>query len=371
MTNKRGYNPNMALPVFLRKIDWVLTGLVTAILALGMATFYAMGPESHGIFLRHGLFVAIGLLTMLLVSFFDYRVFKNSSKPALILYGFAVILLGLALASREIRGSSAWLEFAGFQFEPSEFAKLALLILLAKYFSQKHIEIYRMHHLLASGAYVAIPLLLTLLQPDLGSVIVYAALFIAMLLFAGIKRKHLFAIGMLGIVMISMGWFAVLKPYQKTRIVSFINPYLDPRGSGYNTIQSKITFGSGRWTGTYFSERQKTTPVLVPEPYTDFTFATFAQKFGFLGVAVLMILILLLVIRIGSIATRTDNNFAKLFSLGYLTVLLTHVVVNGGMNLGILPITGIPFPFISHGGSHMVTMLAGLGIIQSIRAHSR
>lgn len=360
----------MRLPLFFRKFDWILVVLIAAMLSLGLLTFYAMGPDSHGVLVRHAIFIAVGLAVMFAVAAIDYRIFKNHYAPAMILYGIAVLMLGLALASHEIRGSSAWLRFFGFQFEPSEFAKLALLIVLAKYFSQKHIEIYRTHHIIVSGIYVAIPLLLTFLQPDLGSVIVYVALWVAMLLFAGIKRRHLLAIGMLGVLAFSLGWLLVLKPYQKDRIVSFINPYLDARGTGYNTIQSQVTFGSGRWLGTYFTGRGDTTPVLVPEPYTDFTFATFAQKFGFVGILVLIFLLILLIARIGSIGLRANNNFAKLFSLGFLTILVTHVMVNGGMNIGILPITGIPFPLLSHGGSHLVTLMAGFGIMQSIRARS-
>ncbi len=356
----------MALPVFLRKFDWVLTSIILGIMALGLATFFAMGPNSHAIFVRHALFVGLGLLVMLGVSFFDYRIFKNYTLPAILPYALALILLALALASREIRGSSAWLEIGGFQFEPSEFAKLALLILFAKYFSQKHSEMHRISPILISGIYVSIPLLLTLLQPDLGSVIVYSTLWIAMLLFAGVQKKHLLGIFMIGVITVSLGWFLVLKPYQKSRIVSFINPQNDPRGSGYNTIQSRITLGSGGLFGTYPTGNHEKIPVVVPEPYTDFTFAAFAQKFGFLGVSVLLITLILFCIKIGKIATSSRNNFGRLFCWGYLVIIFTHVIINAGMNVGLLPITGIPFPFVSHGGSHLVTIMAGLGIIQSI-----
>ena len=228
---------------------------------------------------------------------------------------------------------------------------------------------YRAHHIFVSGAYLAVPLVLTLLQPDIGSVLVYMALWIAMLLFAGIKRSHFLAIMMIGVVAASISWLVVLRPYQKTRIVSFINPYEDARGSGYHTIQTRITFGSGGLWGTYLTDRSDI-PVLVPEPYTDFTFATYAQKFGFVGVIVLLGLFIALMLRVGSIARRANNNFAKLFSLGLLTIIFTHVLINGGMNLGILPITGIPFPFLSHGGSHLVTLMAGLGVLQSIKMRS-
>lgn len=350
-----------------RKIDWVLMGVTGLLLASGLATFFAMGPDSHGIFVRHAGLIVIGIVVLVGVSLIDYRIFRHSSIPALTLYIATIFMLALALAEQKIRGSSAWLDVWGFRFEPSEFAKLALLILLAKYFSQKHVEIYRAKHLIVSGIYVAIPTLLTLLQPDLGSVIVYVVLWIVMLLAAGIKRRHLLAILMLGTVCASLGWFFVLKPYQKDRIVAFVNPYLDPHGTGYNTIQSKITFGSGRWVGTYFSATRSKLPVLVPEPYTDFTFATYAQKFGLLGVFVLLGLLALLFLRIGAIVGRAPNNFAKLFGIGYLAIIGIHIVINGGMNVGILPITGIPFPFLSHGGSHLVTIMAGLGLIQGMK----
>ncbi|OGN29190.1 MAG: hypothetical protein A3A33_02940 [Candidatus Yanofskybacteria bacterium RIFCSPLOWO2_01_FULL_49_25] len=355
---------------FVRKFDWVLIGTVLVILGLGLITFWNIGADGARIAQRQMIFIVLGLAVMFVFSFFDYRVFKNYSRPALILYFVALALLSFALATHEIRGASSWLVFFGFRFEPAEFAKLALLILLAKYFSQKHVEIYRSHHIIVSGIYVAIPTVLTLLQPDLGSVIVYLALWLGILLYAGIKRRHLLAILMIGVVVVAVGWFAVLKPYQKDRIVSFANPYLDPRGTGYSTIQSRVTFGSGQITGTLLSSENKNAPVLVPEPYTDFTFASYAQKFGFVGVAILLGLFFVLIYRIGSIGSRADHNFAKLFTLGLITILFVHVVINGGMNMGILPITGIPFPFLSHGGSHLVTLMAALGIVESIRLRS-
>jgi rod shape determining protein RodA len=308
---------------------------------------------------------------MIAVSFFDYRILKNFSSTSIIIYLVAVILLLTALASKEIRGVSSWIIFRNLTFEPSEFAKLAVLVLLAKYFSQKHVEIYRAHHILASGLYVLLPATLTLVQPDLGSTLVFFVLWLAALLFAGIKRKHLLIIIMVGVVVSSFAWFFALRPYQKDRIISFINPYLDPRGSGYNTLQSRITLGSGQLWGTIFSNKGAVSPVLVPEPYNDFIFSAFARKFGFAGVITLFSLFAIFMLRVGSIAIKTDNNFAKLFSLGFLVIIFAHVFINAGMNLGVLPITGIPFSFLSYGGSHLVTLMLGLGIIQSIKRHSR
>ena len=361
----------MLLPSFFRKFDWVLLGIAAAIVILGVATFWGIGAKSSDFVQRQIIFLILGIVIMIAVSFFDYRIFKNFTSASIAIYLITIGLLFFALASKEIRGVSSWIIFKNFTLEPSELAKLAVLILLAKYFSQKHVEIYRTPHILASGFYVLLPAALTLVQPDLGSTIIFIVLWLAMLLLSGIKRKHLLVILMAGMVLSSLAWFFALKPYQKDRVVSFINPYLDPHGSGYNTLQSRITFGSGRLTGIVFDKQRASSPVLVPEPYNDFAFSAFARKFGFAGVMVLFSLFFALMFRIGSIAARTDNNFAKLFSLGFMVIIFTHIFINAGMNLGLLPITGIPFSFLSYGGSHLTTLMLGLGIVQSIKLHSR
>lgn len=361
----------MPLPSFFRKFDWFLLGIVTAIVVLGIVTFWGIGAKSSFFVQRQIIFLILGIGIMIAVSFLDYRILKNFSSASIALYLIAIILLLFALASREIRGVSSWIIFKNLTFEPSEFAKLAVLILLAKYFSQKHVEIYRAHHLLASGLYVSIPAVLTLIQPDLGSMLVFVVLWLTILLFAGIKRKHLLIILMIGAITCSISWLFALKPYQKDRIASFVNPYLDPRGSGYNALQARIAIGSGQLWGTIFAKQRSSFTILVPEPYGDFAFSIFARKFGFIGVGVLFSLFAILMFRIGSIAAKTDNNFAKLFSLGFLVIVFTHIFINAGMNLGILPITGIPFSFLSYGGSHLVTLMIGLGIIQSIKINSR
>ncbi|MBI4120215.1 MAG: FtsW/RodA/SpoVE family cell cycle protein [Parcubacteria group bacterium] len=357
----------MSWSVFLRKFDWVLLGIVLAILALGIGAFYQSGAQADQIVARQITFVVLGTVLALAISLFDYRIFKNYSLPSILVYLLAAVFLVLALDSSAVRGSRSWVFLAGYGFQPSEFAKLALLILLAKYFSQKHVEIYRAHHILTSGVYAAIPAALTLLQPDFGSMMVFAALWLAMLLFSGIKRRHLLTILMLGLIIFSFAWFLAFKPYQKSRVVSFVNPYLDPRGIGYSAIQAQTAFGSGRFMGTVFDKDNGNLAVLVPEHYTDFAFAAFGQKFGFGGVSLLVLLFAVLVSRISSIALRANNNFAKLFCLGLITLIFVHVFLNAGMNLGVLPIAGIPFSFLSYGGSHLITLMIGLGLVESIR----
>ncbi|HEY4506990.1 MAG TPA: FtsW/RodA/SpoVE family cell cycle protein [Candidatus Paceibacterota bacterium] len=356
----------MSLISSLKKLDWTLTAIVVAIIGLGIFSFHEIGSRSPEFMTRQTVFLGLGIIAMIVFSFFDYRILKNLSSASIIIYLIAIVLLIAALASKEIRGVSSWIILGGLTFEPAEFGKMAILILLAKYFSQKHVEIYRVSHILASFVYFLLPAGLTMLQPDLGSVIVYFFIWLGMLLFAGIKRNHLLIIFMTGVVVATIGWFLILKPYQQTRITSFINPYLDPRGSGYNTIQSKVTFGSGKWIGIAF-DRSVSQKAIVPEPYNDFALANFARKFGLAGIALLFSLLIALMFRIGSIAARADNNFAKLFSLGFMTIIFAHVIINAGVNLGLLPITGIPFSFLSYGGSHLLILMVGLGIIQNIK----
>jgi len=352
---------------WLKSFDWKLFALVLAILLLGCFTFYLIDPDDHQLALKQLLFVGIGAVLMVVVSLFDYRIFKNTPYTSLIFYFVTMLILGITLFSSEIRGARSWINIFGLQFEPTEIVKLALLILMAKYFSRKHIEIYRANHVFISGLYTLVPAGITFFQSDLGSMMVLVGIWISMLLFSGINKKHLLAILMIGVIIISISWFLVLKPYQKDRLLSFVDPYLDPYGSGYHTIQSRITLGSGQWTGTFMSGREETTPVLVPEPYTDFVFAAYAQKYGFLGVVVLLTLIVLIMVRIGSIAANTNNNFSKLYCLGFMSIIVVHILINAGMNLGLFPITGIPFPFLSHGGSFLLTLMIGLGLIQSIK----
>ncbi|MFH1769686.1 MAG: FtsW/RodA/SpoVE family cell cycle protein [Parcubacteria group bacterium] len=350
-----------------KKFDWPLLMVTLILSGISIATFYLIDPSYNEIITRQIVLVSIGILAFIGFSFFDYRIFKNNSLPSILFYVITVGLLLLTLTSPEIRGARAWTTVLGLRFEPSEIAKLAVLILLAKYFSQKHVEIYRTPHILASGIYAGIPAVITFLQSDLGSMIVFIALWLGMLTFSGINKKHLLAILMIGVVLASLAWFVVLQDYQKQRLASFIDPYLDPLESGYSTIQAKTTLGSGMLMGTLLGGREDSALITVPEPHTDFAFAALAQKFGFIGVIAVLGLLGFLLLRIGSITIGANNNFAKLYGLGLMMIIFIHIIINVGMNLGVMPITGIPLPFLSYGGSHLITLMIGLGLIQSIK----
>src|SRR3989344_1614575 len=206
------------------------------------------GIEGFGsIFIKHAVFMAIGLGVMTLLSFFNYRYLKNYSLPVLLFYFFSILLLILTFYSRSVRGVNAWIVLGQFTFEPAELAKLMLIIIMAKYFSQRHIHINQFRHVLISGIYFGIPVLIILAQPDLGSAIIFSLIWISILAAIGISKSHFFLLIILAIVVSYGSWMFVLKPYQKDRLFTFINPGNDPRGSGYNLIQSKIAIGSGYW----------------------------------------------------------------------------------------------------------------------------
>ncbi len=333
-------------------------------------TIFGIGPAAKSFFERQFLFLAVATGLIFLISSFDYRILKNYSPVSVALYLVAVVFLLFSLWSSTVRGIRAWITFGPFQVEPSEFAKLAVIILLAKYFSQKHIEIYKAHHIIASGLYVGLPAFLVLIQPDLGSAFIFFAIWLSMLLAIGIKRRHLLMIITAAVVLGAVAWFSFLAPYQKARISSFINPYLDPRGEGYSIIQSRIAVGSGWWWGNGLGHGTQARFGYLPEAHTDFAFASYAEQFGFLGLGGLFLVLGTFLFRIGKIGFGARNNFAKLFSIGLIAFIFSHVIINAGMNMGLLPITGIPFPFLSYGGSFLIAISLGIGLLESIRIRS-
>ena len=218
-----------------------------------------------------------------------------------------------------------------------------------------------------SFAYVAIPCVLVLLQPDLGSAFIIFALWLALMFFAGISKRPITLLFASGALVSWLSWTWLLQTYQKERIISFLNPYSDPQGSGYNAIQSMIAVGDGGWFGKGLGYGSQVQLGFLPEAHTDFMFASVAEEFGFAGVAIIFLLAGILMWRIASIALSTDNNFARLFCVGIILLISIQMIVNMGMNIGLMPVIGITFPFLSYGGSSLVSLFLGLGLVQSIK----
>jgi rod shape determining protein RodA len=346
--------------------------LVWSIVALGIISalnLYGIGGADHTLFRRQLVIVALGIVVMLVVSTTNYRYLKNWTVPVLGFYGLSVALLASTLWFTEIRNIRAWVVVGGFQFEPSELVKLALVILLAKYFSQRHVHIRQFRHIVVSGIYIGIPAAIVLLQPDLGSAAIIGIVWLAMLLSVGINRRHLFLLASVFLIGAYLSWIWALAPYQKDRILAFVDPYRDPSGYGYHIIQSQTAIGAGGILGQGLGDGSQATLGYLPEPYNDFAFAALVEQFGFAGAALAIGLALMVVWRILHIGRASANNFARLFCIGVASVIAAHVFISTSVNIGLLPITGIPFSFLSYGGSHLLSLSVALGIVQSIARH--
>lgn len=353
---------------YFREVDLPLFATVVAISLFSALNIYGIA-EFGQFFTKQIIFVVMGLVIMILFSFFNYRYLKNYSFPVLFLYFISIALLLLTFYSRSVRGVNAWIVFGQFTFEPAELAKLMLIVLMAKYFSQRHVHINQFKHVFISGIYYGVPVLIILAQPDLGSAIIFSLIWISILVAIGINKKHLFLLVVLAIVASIGSWMFVLKSYQKDRFLTFVNPNSDPRGSGYNLIQSKIAIGSGFWFGSGLGRGSQTILGFLPESHNDFVFAATAEQFGFVGIGLIMAAILFIVYRILGIGRAVISNFGKIFSIGMAIFILSHTLIGASVNIGLMPITGIPFPFLSYGGSYFISIMSGLGILQSIKRY--
>ncbi len=307
---------------------------------------------------------------MVAVSFFDWREFRENPYFILALYFLCILsLLGLFFFAPEIRGVKSWYKIGPVSFNPIEFTKIVLIILLAKYFSMRHIEMYRLKHILLSGFYILLPVVLIFPQPDLGSIIILIILWIGVLIISGIKLRHFLILAFCGLLILALSWSFLLRNYQKERIMSFFAPQIEPLGMGWNQAQAKIAIGSGGIFGQGLGSGSQTRYGFLPEPHTDFIFAAIAEEAGLVGISIMLLLFVILIWRVMKIAITSQSNFPRLFASGLAIVLFSQIFIHIGMNLGILPVIGIPLPLVSYGGSGLIATCIGLGILQSIKTH--
>jgi len=270
----------------------------------------------------------------------------------------------------EIRGVKSWYKIGGLTIDPIEFTKLVLIILLAKYFSTRHVEMYQIRHILLSGFYFLIPAILVFFQPDLGQVIILILLWSGILIISGISFKRFLILVFCFLLIFILAWNFALKDYQKVRVLSFIQPQLaDPLAIGWSQNQAKIAIGSGGVFGQGIGSGSQTQYGFLPEPQTDFIFAAIAEETGLIGVSVLFFLFSILIWRISKIVLSAQTNFPRLFASGFVILLISQIFIHIGMNIGILPIIGISLPLISYGGSSLIATFIELGILQSIKTH--
>jgi len=351
-------------------IDWMMLSCVVAMSFLGIFTMSSfVGGDSQVI--RQILWLSVSLLMFLFLSFFDYS-FLKKTKVVIILYFISTLLLvALLVFASATKGAESWFKLGGMSFQPVDLAKIALIILLAKYFSKRHVEIANIRHILVSGFYAFLTFILVFMQPDFGSALIIFLIWLGMILVSGVSKKHLFLVFLLGAVAFSGLWVYTLKDYQKKRIVNFIHPLADIRGSGYNAYQATIAVGSGQAVGKGIGYGTQSKLKFLPEYKTDFIFAAYAEEWGFIGVGILFLLFGLFIWRIIQNAYFGATNFEMLFGLGLAVMFMSHFLVNVGMCLGLMPVTGIPFPFMSYGGTNLLFSFAGLGILMGMRKYRR
>jgi rod shape determining protein RodA len=359
---------------FLRKLsysfDWPLLGAVFFISIAGILTMNSFTEEGV-LFIRQTVWLAFSIIVLFAARLVDWRFLRRSGSIVILFLISCFLLLFLFIAGSIFKGAQSWFDFGAFAFQPVDFVKLVLVILLAKYFSRRHIEIANVRHILVSGFYAFVFFILVFLQPDFGSAITIFFIWLAMVLFSGISKKHLLAVFLIAVIAFSGLWFSVFKDYQKQRIVSFINPLADLSGAGYNAYQSTIAVGSGEIFGKGVGLGSQSKLKFLPEYETDFIFAAFSEEWGFMGVVIIFGLYGIVFWRIIDISKKGATNFETLYGLGLASMFLFHFVIHVGMNAGLLPVTGITMPFMSYGGSHMLAEFLGIGILMGQYSYAR
>lgn len=353
-----------------RRIDWLLLSAALLLVGAGLITMSSFGGESY-FFDRQLIWVGVSLAAFFVFSLVDWRFLRRSGAVVALYLLNVAALLFLVTAGWVVQGAQSWFVFGGVFFQPSDFMKLVLILILAKYFARRHIEIAHIRHILVSGLYAAIPFILILLQPDLGVAVIIFLIWLGMVIFAGISPKHLLLVFLVAAAAAVFLWSFVLAPYQRQRIISFAYPLADIRGVGYSAFQSTIAVGSGRVLGGGVGYGTQSRLKFLPEYETDFIFAAFAEEWGFVGAAALFAVFGFLVWRIIGIAMVGAANFETLFGVGLAITLMSHFIISVGMNIGLLPVTGLTLPFISYGGSHLLAEFSALGILMGMRGYAR
>ena len=357
----RGLFAGFDLWLFLPALALTLMGLVT------MYTF-----QGDNIFFeRQAYWIIASLVIMALLMIPDYR-FLRSGNTTFLFYVLSVTSLVLVLFFGEVTlGAQSRFDFGFFSLQPSDPAKLVLIAVLAKYFSKRHELIGDFRHIIISGLYAFTIFGLVFIQPDFGSALILFFIWFGMILVAGIRLQHLLVVFLLGTIAFGGMWQFAFQDYQKERILTFLNPLQDIQGAGYNAYQSTIAVGSGQIWGKGIGYGTQSKLEFLPEYETDFIFAAYAEEWGLVGVMVLFALFGVLIWRLLQHAAAGDTNFEKLFTTGVAILFVSHFFVHIGMNIGLLPVTGTTVPFLSYGGTHLMTEFIALGIVMAMTRYTK
>jgi len=355
-------------PTPLRRLANVHVGPLVAAFSLsliGLATVASASAEqTEGLLARQALWVVVGLAALTFALFFDYHVLVEAAPT---FYGLGLLALVLVLVlGHEAGGARSWFAVGPVRVQPSEFHKIATALLLARYLSRHQQAHLGLRQIAVAVALTAVPMGLIALERDLGSAAMYVPILVVMLLVAGVRLRQVVAAALLGLVLAFGLWSYGMKDYQRQRIRTFLSPEADPLGAGYQVRQSKIAVGSGQWTGRGYGQGTQSQLRFLPERQTDFVMAVLAEEWGFLGVAAVLGLFGLFIASAARIAMRSRDRAGILLVVGLVAVVVAHVVYNTSMVVGLLPITGIPLPFISYGGSFMLFNYLAASLILNV-----
>lgn len=345
--------------------DWLLFIPVIGLTLMGLVTMYSHVGDNL-FFNRQIIWLVAATVALLVAVVPDYRLLR-SGNTVFFFYLGTLTLLTLVLVVGEVTlGAQSRFDFGFFSLQPADPAKLILIIVLAKYFAKRHEQIGDFKHIIISGIYSMLIIVLVLIQPDFGSAVILACVWLGMVLVSGIKIKHLLTVGLLGAVAFGLLWQFVFFDYQKERILTFLNPLQDIQGAGYNAYQSTVAIGSGGMFGKGIGYGTQSKLLFLPEFETDFIFAAFAEEWGLFGVVMLFGMFALLIWRLLHHAMRGTTNFERLFASGVAILFVAHFFIHIGMNIGLLPVTGTTIPFLSYGGSHLITEFIAVGMVMAM-----
>jgi len=352
----------------LKKFNWMPIVMELILFAIGIFNLLSattVEDKSLGLYKTQLVWFGIGTLLTLIIFIFHYSFF---SRIAYFIYFTNLVMLVLVLiVGRSSLGAKRWLGFGSMTMQPSEFMKISMILCLAKFFESDNVlGGYKFKDMVLPALLVAIPALLIMLQPDLGTAMIIMLTFGSIMAFMRIDRRTLMIIVLAVAVAVPIAYRFALKPYQRQRIVSFIDPMSDPKGAGYNSIQSMIAVGSGKLIGKGWKKGTQSHLNFLPEHHTDFIFSVFSEEWGFAGCMLLLGLYMIFLLMCLSIAYQSNDKFAMVLAFGISSLFFWHIFVNMGMVMGILPIVGVPLPFMSYGGSSLLTSMIGVGILLNI-----
>lgn len=357
------------LRTFFGGFDVVLFMSVIALTLMGLFTMYSHVGDND-FFNKQILWIVLATVAMLLAMIPDYRFLRTGNIVFFSYLGIVFLLILVLVIGDVTLGAQSRFDLGFFSLQPSDPAKLVLIVVLAKYFAKRHELIGEFSHIIISGLYAVGVFGLVFIQPDFGSAIILFFVWLGMVLVSGIKFRHLATVFVLGAVMFGLMWQFVFFDYQKERIMTFLDPLSDIQGAGYNAYQSTVAIGSGQIFGKGIGYGTQSKLLFLPEYETDFIFAAFAEEWGLVGVFILFVLFSLVVWRLLYHANGGATNFERLFAAGVCILFVAHFFVHIGMNIGLLPVTGTTIPFLSYGGSHLLTEFIAIGMVMGMRRYT-